>query len=144
MVAYIRKVSPSHFLCLISSAERPNLTVYPSLTSSFATNSHLNFPRPAPIWPCSSVGRATVICSRGRGFESHRCQRFFLLSPCGSISFLELSLRRYYLEYLHSTSTHLNHFLCLLVPSRCPNPTGYPFTSVTKSGQQSTNGRPKR
>ena len=38
---------------------------------------HLNFPRPAPIWPYSSVGRATVICYGDRGFESHQDQRFF-------------------------------------------------------------------
>ena len=38
---------------------------------------HLNFPRPAPIWPYSSVGRATVICYGDRGFESHQDQRVF-------------------------------------------------------------------
>ena len=52
-----------------------------SLPCSFAANYHLNdlnFPRPTPISPCSSVGRATVICSGGRGFQSHQGQRFFL------------------------------------------------------------------
>ena len=34
-------------------------------------NYHLNFPRPAPIWFCRSVGRATVICYGGRGFKPH-------------------------------------------------------------------------
>ena len=34
-----------------------------SRTCSFAANYHLDFLRPAPSWPCSSVGRATVICS---------------------------------------------------------------------------------
>ena len=51
------------------------LLITPSLMCSFAANYHLNFPRPASIWPCSSVGRATVICSGGRGFEPHRGQR---------------------------------------------------------------------
>ena len=45
-----------------------------------AANSHLKLPRPAPIWPRSSVGRATVICSGAHGFESHRGQRFFSFS----------------------------------------------------------------
>ena len=31
-------------------------------TCSFSTNNQLQYPRPAPIWPCSSVGRETVIC----------------------------------------------------------------------------------
>ena len=44
---------------------------------------HLNFSRPAPIWPYSSVGRATVICYGDRGFESHQDQRVFSHSPCG-------------------------------------------------------------
>ena len=38
-----------------------------------------NDPRPAPIWSCSSVSRATVICSGSRGFESNRNERYF---PC--------------------------------------------------------------
>ena len=98
---------------MLNSAQRPNLTVTPSPTCSFAANYHLNFPQPAPIWPCSSVGRATVICSWGRGFESQRGQRFFSLSPCGPIFFLGLSLRRYYLGYLleHFNLPYLNHFI---------------------------------
>ena len=52
------------------------------------------------IWPCSSVGRATVIYSGGRGKGSE----IFSPSPCGPISFLGLTLRRYYLGYL------LEHF----------------------------------
>ena len=63
---------------MLNSGQRPHLTGYPSLTCSFAAIYHLNFPQTAPIWPCSSVGRATVICSGGRGFEPHRGQRFFL------------------------------------------------------------------
>ena len=43
------------------------LLVSLSLTCSFAANCHLKFPR-----PCSSVGRATVICSDGR-WRSNRC-----------------------------------------------------------------------
>ena len=55
------------------------ILVTPSLTCSFTANYHLNFPRPAPVWPCSSVGRATVTCSEGRGFKPHQGQRFILL-----------------------------------------------------------------
>ena len=33
----------------------------PPLTGSFAANYHLHFPRPAPFWLCSAVGRAKVI-----------------------------------------------------------------------------------
>ena len=39
---------------------------------------HYRSPQPAPIWPCSSVTRVTVICSDSCGFESHRGRRFFL------------------------------------------------------------------
>ena len=68
----------------------------------------------APIWPCSSVGRTTVICSGGRGLESHQGQRFFSLSPCGPISFLWLPLRSHYIfgiftQYLNLP--RLNHYI---------------------------------
>ena len=56
--------------------------------------------------PCSSVGKATVICSGGRMFEPHRGQRFFSLSPCGSISFLGLKFRKDYLGYSYNTLTY--------------------------------------
>ena len=59
------------------------LLITPSITCSFAATYNLNFPRPAPIWPCSSVGRALVICSGGREFESQRGQRFFLFDRVG-------------------------------------------------------------
>ena len=57
---------------MLNRAERPklvNLLVTPSLACSFAANYHLilNLPQPAFIWPCGSAGRATVICSGGRG-----------------------------------------------------------------------------
>ena len=92
---------------------------FPNFSCSFAANYHLNFPRPAPIWPCISVGRATVICSRGRRFESRQGQRFFLFTPCEPISFLGLPLRRYYLGYLleHFNLPNLNHYICLIVIS---------------------------
>ena len=94
-------------ICLIVLSGQ-TLLVTPSLTYSFAANYHLNFPRPAPIWPCSSVSRATVICSGGRGFEPHRV-RDFSLTPCGPISFLGLTLRTYYLELLeHFNLSQLN------------------------------------
>ena len=48
-----------------------------------------------------------MICSTGRRFEFNRGQRFFSLSLFGPISFLGLSLRRYY----------LNHNICLIVLS---------------------------
>ena len=48
-------------LYMLNSAQRPNLTGYPSLTCSFAANYHLNFPQPAPIWPCSLVGRVSEV-----------------------------------------------------------------------------------
>ena len=56
---------------MLLSAEPPNLTC------SFAAYHRPNCPRPAPIWPCSSIGRATMICSGVRGFVSHRGLRFF-------------------------------------------------------------------
>ena len=37
--------------------------------------------------PCSSVGKATVICSGGRMFEPHRGQRFFLFLRVGPFPF---------------------------------------------------------
>ena len=66
---------------MLNSAKRPNLTGYPyTYVLILPQIYHLNFPRSAPIWSCSSDGRATVICSGGRGFESHRGQRFFSFS----------------------------------------------------------------
>ena len=56
---------------VLKGAGGKTLLVTPSLTCSFAANFHLNYPPPAPIWPC----------------------RNFSLSPCGPIFFLELSLR---------------------------------------------------
>ena len=102
----------NHYIIYLLMLCGQTLLVTPSLTCSFATNYHLNFPRPAPIWPCSLVGKATVICSRGHEFEPHRGQRFFFyLSPCRLIYFLGLLLRRYYLGYLleHFNLPHLNH-----------------------------------
>ena len=43
--------------------------------------------RTVPICPCSSVGRATVICSGGRGFELHRGKAFFLFFLVGPFPF---------------------------------------------------------
>ena len=89
------------------SVERPNLQVTPLLMFEFAANCHLNDPRPATIWPCSSVGRVTVICSGGREVESHRGKRIFPFSVWAHcISFLELSLIRYHFGYLYSSSTY--------------------------------------
>ena len=48
----------------------------------------------------------------GRGFQSHRGQKFFVF-PCGPISFLGLTLRR----YEHFSLPHLNHYICLIVLS---------------------------
>lgn len=31
---------------------------------------HLSHPRPAPVWPCNSVGKSIVIKTRSRGFKS--------------------------------------------------------------------------
>ena len=47
------------------SATRPtfvlNVTLHCTCTYSLTCNWHLHFPRPAPVWPCSSVGGAVVI-----------------------------------------------------------------------------------
>ena len=71
-----------HYKCLTALSSQ-TLLVTPSLTCSLATNYLLNSLRPAPIWPCSSVSRATVICCGGRGFEPHRGQRVFLFLHLG-------------------------------------------------------------
>lgn len=38
----------------------------------------LQYPRYAPVWPCSLIGRAALICSGGRGFNSYPDQSFSL------------------------------------------------------------------
>ena len=48
------------------------------------------YPRPLPFWPCSSVGRATVIKSEGRGFKSHPPGLSFLYPCVGPIAVLGL------------------------------------------------------
>lgn len=65
-------------LYLFVSVQQPNFTcyVYPLYVCSFQCRfiTILIYP---PIWPCGSVGRATVICSGGRGLEPRWGQRFF-------------------------------------------------------------------
>ena len=61
------------------------------------------------VWPLSTIIKPKYMlnsaqrlaqCSGGRGFEPHRGQRFFSLSPCGPISYLGLTLSRNYLGLL--------------------------------------------
>ena len=92
------------------------LLITPSITCSFAATYNLNFPRPAPIWPCSSVGRALVICSGGREFESQRGQRFFLFDPVGPFPFWGHRSEGRVWDFYWSSS------------AKRPNFTGYPFT----------------
>ena len=89
---------------------------------------HLSFPRPAPIWPCSSVGRATVICTGGREFGSNPVGAQRLFSLCGPISFQGLTPRSYYLEYLleQFNLPYLNHY------RRIPIITGPPKITATR------------
>ena len=116
-------LNPYEYLIVLSGQA---LLVTPSLMCSFAANYHLNFPRPAPIWPCSSIGRATVSCSGGRGFESLRGQRFLSHSPCWPISFLGLLLRRYYLGF-GIRSLQLTTFKPLYTPVNTLRKTIVPF-----------------
>ena len=76
----------ARYMCLIVLSGQV-LLVTPSLTCSFASNYHFNFPRPAPIWPSSSVGRATVICSVDCKFEPHRGQKYFVFPRVGPFLF---------------------------------------------------------
>ena len=76
----------NHYTCLIVLSGQ-TLLVTPSITCSFAANYHHNFPQPAPIWPCSSFDRATVICSGSRRFEPHWGQRYFLFLRVGPFPF---------------------------------------------------------
>jgi len=53
-----------------------------TLRITIATNYHPNnYPQPAPVWPCCSVGRASVIKTRGSGFQSHVPQMVHFYSP---------------------------------------------------------------
>ena len=62
--------------------------------------------RPAPVWPCSSVGGAAVIKLEGRGFKSHPVQSF-PLSLCGPISICRANAHMVYgLKHQHFTSSH--------------------------------------
>ena len=51
--------------CSTDWATRPtfvlNVTLHCTCTYSLTCNWHLHFPRPAPVWSCSSVGGAVVI-----------------------------------------------------------------------------------
>ena len=46
-----------------------------------------SYPRPTPIWPCSSVGRVTMTGSGGGGFKFHQGQRIFLSLRVGQFPF---------------------------------------------------------
>ena len=70
-ISYFIIFYSNYYICLLVLSDY-TLLVVPSLMCSFAANYHLNFTRRAPSWPCSLVGRATVICSGGRGFECYR------------------------------------------------------------------------
>ena len=91
--------SKPHYM--LNSAERPNLSGYPSLTCSSAAN----YQQPTPIWPCRYVGRATVVVG-----SNPTEVRIFSLSPCRPISFLRLSLRSYHLGCEYSTLNHYIYF----------------------------------
>ena len=78
--------------------------VAPSLMCSIAANYHLNYPRSAPFWPCSSVGRARVIRSGGRGFKPYGVCRDFFSSSLWP-DFLSRAFALHHLGYLYSTST---------------------------------------
>ena len=93
--------APRSLLIVLS---RQTLLVTPSFTSIFAPNFHLNYPRPAPIWPCTSVAQ---LVEQWRSIpEVVRGEGIFSFCPCGPISFLRLSLRRYYLGYWYSAFTY--------------------------------------
>ena len=57
----------------------------------------------------------------------------FSLSLCGSISFLGLTLGRYYMRYLleHFNLSHFKKPIYMLNSTQRPNPTGYPLTYVS-------------
>ena len=56
------------------------LLVTPSLTCLFVANHHLNYSRPAPVWFCSSVGRASIIYSDVVGTNPTHVRDCFSLS----------------------------------------------------------------
>ena len=79
-------VCPFMFICLIVLTTActfdmlvicPLICIVPAVSYFCLLFSHcsvfyLSVPRRVPIWPRSSVGRTTLICSGGRGFESHQ------------------------------------------------------------------------
>ena len=87
-------VCPFMFICLIVLTTActfdmlvicPLICIVPAVSYFCLLFSHcsvfyLSVPRRVPIWPRSSVGRTTLICSGGRGFESHQGQIFFPFS----------------------------------------------------------------
>ena len=75
---------------------------------------------PTTIWPCSSVGRVTVIYSGDRWFESHQGQRFFFLHM-GPFPFYSSEGIIWDNIYTALQLTTLNHSICpvLSLPSKC-------------------------
>ena len=87
------------------------LQVTCSLTCSFAANYQFNFPRPAPIWPCSSVGKATEIVPAVVGSNPTGVRDF--LSPCGPISFPWAIAQKvlFGIFIQHFNTPHFNHYI---------------------------------
>ena len=71
---------------------RQTLLITSSLTCSFDPYHTHNY-----LSSCGSVGRATVICSEGHGFESHWGMIFFSFCLYGPISFQGSDSEKYYL-----------------------------------------------
>ena len=93
--------------------------VTPSLTCSFAVNYHLNFPRPVPTGLVAQLVEQRDLFRRS-WVRTPTGSEIFSLSPCGPISFLGLTLRRYWV-FLHwslnfaELSLSLAKIFCLAV-----------------------------
>ena len=93
------QIGLNHFTCLIvQSGFLFHLRVYLPQITIFISHDQLPSGLVAQLVEQRCLRRSWVQIPLG--------SEIFFLSPCGPISFLGLSLRRYHLGYLHSTSTY--------------------------------------
>ena len=94
---------------MLNSAQWPNLTGYPLSYMLIYRKFTISISHDqAPIWPCSSVGRAKGDLFRKSWVRTSPGSEIFSLSPGGPTSFLGLTLRRLGYSLLeHFNLSHL-------------------------------------
>ena len=107
------------YKCYKANVCKETVTLPCTCTYSLPWSWNIQFPRPTPAWPCSSVGGAAVIKPEGREFNSHPGQneinahpsQSFSLSLCGPNSISGANAHMVYMG--RKLALHINYTLWL-------------------------------